>query len=225
MTTIKSHSSPSGHRSRKDELRDILLVRNTVSLIHWAHHARNPLRTLHMLLWDHEALLRWRAIEALGMLSGELFAHDDNTLREFIRKLFWSMNDESGSLCPHAPEAIAELLHRSPVLRHEFLEHWLSFLDEEPFEIGMRSGIVRLCSGALTHTERELIAATCPTLVQSTYVADPAVRGTALCALINLGVAIPDSLKQRLSGDTEEFDMYDFAQGKLVHRTIAACIP
>lgn len=224
MTGHPVQPDRSRHRGRKDELRATLADRNHAALRAWGATDRNPLRTLHMLLWDQQALLRWRAIEAIGLLVRDRFANQTDLLREFVRKLIWSMNDESGSLCPHAPEAIAEILFHSTTLRTEFLEPWLSYLDEEPFEIGMRAGLIRLSAAPLTRDEFHLLQTTASALMTSLQTTDPVVRGISLSALLALGLEIPPTMQSTLRNDHAAFECYDFADGDLVTVTIASCL-
>ena len=214
----------SGHRTQKREARDLLQARDWVALSQWATNNRNPLRTLHMLLWDTAPLLRWRAVEAIGVLTRVLYANEPGIVREFIRKLFWSMNDESGSLCPHAPEALAEIMFHSASFRQEFLEHWLSFLDEEPFEVGVRDGIVRLSKAALSQDERSLLQACVPALITSITAVSSEILGHSVLALRALGQAIPDSLLPSIYRDKATVQGYDFDRGVLSHTSLAESI-
>lgn len=224
MTGRPVQPDRSRHRGRKDELRATLAHRDHAGVRAWGAADRNPLRTLHMLLWDPQALLRWRAVEAIGLLVSDRFANETVLLREFVRKLIWSMNDESGSLCPHAPEAIAEILFHSTTLRTEFLEPWLSYLDEEPFEVGMRAGLIRLSAAPLTRDEFHLLQSTASALETSLQAPDPALRGISLSALTALSLEIPPPMQHLLRNDHAAFERYDFADGDLVTVTIAACL-
>lgn len=80
---------------------------------------------------------------ALGRVVGSL-PQDDPALSEFVRSLFWSMNDESGNLCRMAPEALGEILRARPEFRAPFAPLLPQYLVEEPFETGALWALCRL---------------------------------------------------------------------------------
>jgi len=52
------------------EARAMLESRDLIAVAGWAVQARNPMRTLTRLLFDNDSLIRWRAIEAMGIVAG-----------------------------------------------------------------------------------------------------------------------------------------------------------
>ena len=221
MKDKSAHTPASEHRSQKRVLRDLLRNSNRAELDRWTETNRNPLRTLHMLLWDSDALIRWRAIDLIGNLTPDGDTGDLTAAREFVRKLLWSMNDESGSLCPHAPEAVAEIMYRSARLQQEFLESWLSFLDEEPFEVGMRCGVVRLCSQPLTETARQLLTGSLPALQISLCAGSADLRAASVRAIQALDGKISESIRNKLASDSETVTIYDHVSSELVTMSVA----
>ena len=62
-----------------------------------------------------------KAVRSLGVVIGERGAVSDDRARELLRRLFWSLNDESGTVPFGMPEAIGEVLAVRVELQAEFL--------------------------------------------------------------------------------------------------------
>ena len=67
---------------------------------------------------------KWRAVRALGAVTGESAIVSTSKGRDLLRRFLWSLNDESGTVPFGVPEAIGEILTR----RHEFQEEYLPLL-------------------------------------------------------------------------------------------------
>lgn len=216
----------SRNRRRKARLKSLLLKRDTTAVLEWAADGRNAFRTLQSLLWDADLLVVWRSIEALGEVSSVRAAQQLDEVREVVRKLLWCMNDESGNLCWFAAEAIAEILTKVPSLRDEYLTVWLSFLDEEPFEAGVRWGISRLvAAGGLTDDELQTLLDYRFDLVESLSHAKAPIRATAILALTALGETIPAGMRSDLSNDTTSINVYEARTGELRLVRINSLLP
>lgn len=75
---------------------------------------KKVLSQLVRLAYDKETLVGWRAIKAIGLAARELVATDYAFLREMIRKLLWSLSDESGGIGWSAPEILGEIVSVDP---------------------------------------------------------------------------------------------------------------
>ncbi len=64
--------------------------------------------------YDKETLAGWRAIKAVGLIARELVKTDYEYLRNTIRKLRWSLTDESGGIGWSAPELLGEIVCADP---------------------------------------------------------------------------------------------------------------
>lgn len=172
------------------------------------------------MLWDPDPLICWRTIEAFGVLTPVLFASEPASLVTLVRKLFWSMNDESGMLCRRAPETIAEILLHAPSLRHDFLPNLTHFTCEEPFEAGVCRGYVRLLdSTTLVPEDRETIGRTVSDLRILLRYDSTEIRGWAACALTRLGQSVTT---ERFTDQT--LAVYSFATGELTQQPITRLI-
>ncbi len=80
-------------------------------------HAKESRRTLSLLVrlaYDKDTLIGWRAIKAVGVIAREMVKTNYDFLRETIRKLRWSLSDESGGIGWSAPELIGEIVCADP---------------------------------------------------------------------------------------------------------------
>jgi hypothetical protein len=75
---------------------------------------RRVLSSLIRLAYDKETLVGWRAITAIGLAAKALVKTDDEFLRITIRKLLWSLSDESGGIGWSAPEILGEIVSADP---------------------------------------------------------------------------------------------------------------
>lgn len=79
--------------------------------------AREKPRVVSLLVrisYDKETLAGRRAIKAVGLIAQELVKTDYEYLRNTIRKLRWSLSDESGGIGWSAPELIGEIVCADP---------------------------------------------------------------------------------------------------------------
>ncbi len=92
-----------------------------------ARQAINPLIGLYC---SGDERLRWRAISATGLLVSRLAASDMESGRVIVRRLMWSLNDESGGIGWGAPEAMGEIMARHLGLAREYACILISYLDK-----------------------------------------------------------------------------------------------
>lgn len=75
---------------------------------------RKVLSTLVRLAYRKDTLVGWRAIIAIGRISAIYVRSNADYLRETIRKLLWSLTDESGGIGWAAPEILGEIVSADP---------------------------------------------------------------------------------------------------------------
>ena len=92
---------------------------------------RNVINILFSLLLSPEDRVKWNAVSAMGMLVNDLAREDLESARIIIRRLMWSLNDESGGIGWGAPEAMGEILFHNPDLAIEYLDILISFVRED----------------------------------------------------------------------------------------------
>jgi hypothetical protein len=115
--------------SIKQTVDALLLQRNTNELLILCQTDERYWRALRLYLYETDENLRWPAIEAIAELMGR-WCNEGGTekVREYIRRLLWLLNDESGGIGWSAPEAIAEMCVRVPELLEPYGHIMISYV-------------------------------------------------------------------------------------------------
>lgn len=182
-----------------------------------AYPARRVVNPLFSLMLSGDKQLRWRAISAMGHVIARLYQQEAESARVIMRRLMWSLNDESGGIGWGAPEAMGDAMARSDPLAKEYGSILISYADprgnylEHPV---MQHGLAwalgrfarnrpRRACGAAHHLAPHLSAP------------DPILRGRAAWAIIPMAAEVdPDTRKQlvdslgNLIDDSETVEIY-----------------
>ncbi len=113
--------------------------------------ARRVVNPLFSFLCSNDALLKARAVTAMGIVVSRLADHEMESARIVMRRLMWSLNDESGGIGWGAPEAMGEIMSRHNKLADEYHKILISysrpgsnFIENESLQEGVLWGIARL---------------------------------------------------------------------------------
>jgi hypothetical protein len=183
---------------------------------------RAQLTALISTLAAGQPLTAWRAVTALGVAAAAHARRDAEAGREIMRRLAWSLNEESGAVPWGAPQAMGEIMARSPELAPEFANLLLSYvspcenqLDFAPLLAGALWG-----AGRLAGARPELMRARCAEEPAAALLdhPEPAVRGHAAWALARMPWAQPPPALERLAGDAAGFGLYQ--DGELGRTTV-----
>ncbi len=116
------------------------------------HSERDVLNPLFAALCSTDERVRWHAVTAFGSVVSSIARQDMEAARVIMRRLLWSLNDESGGIGWGAPEAMAEtMLHHEPLAR-EYLHMLVSYMREdgqEAFQDGNYIELPQLQQGVL----------------------------------------------------------------------------
>lgn len=133
----------------------------------------------------------WRAAFGLGRAVAFMAKKNMESARVFMRRLMWSMNEESGNLGWGIPEAMGCILAESPALAAEYSRILISyghdtgrednFVDHAPLRRGVYWAIGRLAAANAAAASPAL-----PHLVKALEDDDPGVQGMAAFALRQL---------------------------------------
>ncbi len=136
------------------------------------------------LFCDRDELVRWRAVSAFGVVVDHLAATDMESARVVMRRLMWTLNDESGGIGWGAPEAMGEAAARHEGIAAEYggiLVSYIrvdgNFLEHEGLQRGLLWGLGRYAHARPTQT-----ACVGPLLLPFLSSADPYHRGLAAWA-------------------------------------------
>lgn len=173
---------------------------------------RKIINPLFSALCSTEQRTRWRAIVAMGLVVARLAERDLEPCQVIMRRLMWSLNDESGGIGWGAPEAMASIMADSKELAAEYAHILVSymredgnFLEHEGLQEGLLWGISRLAQvqpGLLLslHAEQYLL----PYLASE----NPAIRGLTALAFSLLDVRAARAELEALLKDQREFTLY-----------------
>jgi len=105
------------------------------------------------LLCSADPAVRHRAAAAVGAETARLAGDDAEAARQMVRRLLWSLNDESGGIGWGAPEALAEILARHEGLAREYAAMLVSYarpdgnyLEHVPLQRDLLRGMARLAA-------------------------------------------------------------------------------
>lgn len=182
---------------------------------------RQVINPLFSFLLNSDEKIRWRAVVSMGAVIENLANSDTEAARIVMRRLMWSLNDESGGIGWGAPEVMAEAMTRSEKLADEYVRVFCSYFDEEgnflEYEVLQRGalwGLVRLARHN-ADSVRSTAAHVSKYLVSS----DAAVRGLAAWAAGILGLVSACTEIRRLVDDDSEFRT--FIDGEVCSRRVS----
>jgi hypothetical protein len=206
-------------RQRKRTATELLRARDLTAIAEWARRDGRTKDTFVALLYEQDELLCWRAIEAIGRVAAVIAEADLEPVRGLLRRLLWSMNDESGTLGRRSPEAIGEILANVPPLIDEFGVLLPAFLWEEPFERGTHWAVARVA-----RLRPEIYADRVDELMPSLQAEDPYIRGCAVLALGALGAGSSVGSAAALRDDRAGLRLYDFESGQMCETSVAEVV-
>jgi len=178
---------------------------------------------LQSALCNGDDRVRWHAVTALGMMVAGRAGEDIEAGRHVIRRLMWTITEESGGIGWGAPEAIAEILARHDQLAREYAQLLVSYivpdgnyLEFEPLREGVLWGIARLAEG---QPEAMVSIDAAPHLTLYLSSANPRLRGLAVWALGALGASEAGVYIRELLDDQELITLY--REGRFVRARVA----
>jgi HEAT repeat protein len=123
--------------------------------------------------------IKWGAVKAMGQVVSRIADRDLEAGRVIVRRLMWTLNDESGGIGWGAPEAMGEILAAHGGLAQEYAHLLLSYaredgnyLEHEGLQRGLLWGI-----GRLAEKRPELVRGSAATLMPYLESQDGVIRG------------------------------------------------
>ena len=200
------------HRAIKRRIREILRGGNfeaamTALASFPARRAVNPLISF---FCSGDARLRWWAVSGMGRVVSQLAEADMESSRVVMRRLMWTLNDESGGIGWGAPEAIGEITASHAGLAREFacilvsyIRTDCNFLEHPVLQRGVLWGL-----GRLAHARPETVMDADPFVTPFLQSPDAFHRGHAIWLQRALGMPLADDVRDNLSRDQERFEFY-----------------
>jgi len=158
-----------------------------------------------------DELIKFRSITAMGELGLRLAVKQMEKARILMRRIMWNLNDESGGIGWGSPEAMGQILSKSPGLAMEFKSILFSYLDpkgnfieHEALQRGVLWGI-----GTYLGTAPQDLNGTVEGLIFAHLLSnDPIKRGYAIRALVNAGSFNCSIVPEHILTDTKKIDIF-----------------
>ena len=151
-----------------------------------------------------DEMIRWRAVTAMGAVVSLLAGQDMESARVVMRRLIWSLNDESGGIGWGSPEAMGEIMARNSRLAEEYHRILISyiredgnFIEHEVLQRGVLWGL-----GRFAHARPEFVNDAAGFLIPYMSSEEPMLRGLAAWTGAALGAEITKPFLENLRSDT-----------------------
>ena len=201
--------------ARKRSARKLLQARDCEDLVRWTEVTENPVKILVSLTFDDSALVRWRALEAVGWVMWLEASKGVEGVHRFLRQLLWQMRGEAEGMWPHAPQMIGEVLANVPQLIAEYLPLLPAYLTEKPYEKGAHAGLWRA-----TLVQPDKVSAALPDMTASLSNTDPDIRAFTILIMQALPANQNLAAVEKLKDDAGRFRQYDYVSGTLVETSV-----
>ncbi|MGD8521877.1 MAG: hypothetical protein PVF56_12085 [Desulfobacterales bacterium] len=182
--------------------------------------ARQVVNPLFSFLCSLDAIVKWRAVSAMGAVVSNLAKTNLESARIIMRRFIWQLNDESGGIGWGCPEAMGDAMARNKPLADEYgciLISYIrpdgNFLEHEILQRGVLWGVARL-----THKRPDLFRGCTRLLIPYMQSSDATLRGLAVWAASPLVDESINWLINRLCNDKSRFTLYQ--DGQLTERTV-----
>ena len=172
---------------------------------------RKTVNPLFSFFLHRDEKIRWRAVTAMGVVVACLAEKDIESARVVMRRLMWSLNDESGGIGWGAPEAMGEIIALDERLASEYGAVLISYIWEEgnylEYELLQRGALWGVGRAAQV---RPLVMKNAePYLVPFLHAPDATLRGLSARALGLLRSKMARKELAMLLNDTGAFSLYE----------------
>lgn len=172
--------------------------------------------------YSHEPRIFWQAVTAMGAAVSRMADENSEAARNVMRRLMWSMNEESGGIGWGAAEAMGEIMARHEGLAGEYASILISYINPSGNYIDhpeLQKGIL-WALGRLAQKRPRQAGAAAAFLEPFFSSPDPGLRGLAAWISTLLSDEATKPLRIRLTNDNEVIPL--FINGKLCACTIAS---
>jgi hypothetical protein len=191
-------------------LREMLTHKRFEDIAELAAGRKRTFGVLVSLTYDGDRLVAWRAAEAQGWAAERIADSKPEFVRSHLRRLHWLLSEESGGICRHAPQAMAEIVARAGDAFTDYAAITASLLTdmaEEDLAGGLRTAVLwalgRLAPVAPAHVEPLI-----PAVAASFDDPDLEVRGLAVWCALQAGRRALAETRPGLAEDTSTFEIY-----------------
>lgn len=197
----------------KNKVKELLRAKAYNEIAELAKTDKGVIRQTISLAYDKEDPMTWRAIEAIGFIAGALSVERIDIIKDTIRRLLWSMSEESGGIGWSSAEMLGEIIKANPDEFTDIIPIVWSFKDEEMFRPGTIWAMGRI---ALERTD--LAEFILKDLQLMTTDKNPTVRGYAALVVGIMGAGEFAEDIKNLADDNSSINFYQ--DGDLIKRTV-----
>ena len=197
----------------KEEIIKRLKEKRYHELINLQHSRRRTLSLLLSLSYDKKDAMSWRAMEAIGILTGEIAKKDPGHVRNTVGRLLWMIRDESGGIGWSVPEILGEIVRNNPELCADIAPIIASFHEEKMLKAGVLRAI-----GRIGKLNAEFIDYAIPIVISSLESPETLLRGYAAFACGNLSALTAVNELEKLKGDACIVPFYE--EGELKEKSV-----
>lgn len=137
---------PGGTRKLKEKINGLLKVKALAEIADEAMKDKGVIKCLISLAYEKEDVVSWRAMEALGLVARKFSPEKIEVIRDTIRRLLWSMGEESGGIGWSSAEMLGEIIMNNPDAFSDIIPIVWSFREEEMFRSGVVWAMGRIAS-------------------------------------------------------------------------------
>jgi HEAT-like repeat protein len=216
-----------GGRALKNRILKLLKDKDSEKALHeiCRYPSRQVVNPLFSFFYSIDAIVKWRAVTAMGQVVATLVEKDMESARVVMRRLMWNLNDESGGIGWGSPEAMGEIMACHQGLAEEYaciLASYLmkegNYIEHEALQKGVLWGFGRLAH-ARPHLLKEHEALLLPFLESR----DATARGLAAWGSGPFNSDLLKPALRTIHGDSSRITIYldrllvECTVGKLVH--------
>ncbi len=174
---------------------------------------RKVISMLISLSYDKKSVITWRAMEAIGKITGEVSVTNPDLVRKTVGRLLWMIRDESGGIGWSVPETLGEIVRNNPELCADIAPIIVSFHEELMLCAGVMWAI-----GRMGKINSELIEYAIPIIMHYLDAPDRTLRGYAAWASGQLGASQAANKLEKIRNDTDSIPFYE--DGELKEKTV-----
>lgn len=194
----------------KRELRRLLAEKQFEEIARVAEKKKRVLGVLVSLTYDADRLIAWRAAEAQGWAAARISRTNPEFVRSHLRRLHWLLSEESGGICPLAPQAMAEIVARTGGDVADYAPITVNLITDmakEDLDAGFRVAVL-WAIGRLAGVARAAVEPVLPEVERWLGDPDPTVRGLAAWSISRAGHPELAARHRVAEGDRTPVEIY-----------------
>jgi len=197
-------------------LKQALEKADYIAIARRAASDKRVLSQLFSLTYVADDRIGWRAVKALGLVAAQVAKRDAEFVRGILRRLMWSLNDESGGIGWRSPQAMGAIVAQHPRLFAEFVPIVVSLFDLD--ETYLHPGVL-WAIGHIAEQDADCVRFALPHVLTCLADPDSETRGIAAWCLGRLGEPQVSPALKALLADRATLSV--FVDDELVVRTVS----